>query len=270
MSAKDNTEKVLRDIHVLFSKAEPVEGSAMNVIINKNDAMELLKELNDCMYEMMDEYELTRQSRAKAERATRREGDDIIFESTRKAEDIYAASVMYTDNALNEIQEIIQSAIDRFDEIYDETKKHAEQEIKNVKKNQSDLKADLADLIDTQKYLHLIEDENRRLKKEKEGRRKDSSAYDSLEDKIYANVQPEIVVNEEYFRQQGLNPDGTPLEENLTEEAINDMSDDLDAEYFGWKEGDDTGETYADVEGASQSDNTDKKNGVFGALFGKK
>ena len=258
MSAKDNTEKVLRDIHVLFSKAEPVEGSAMNVIINKNDAMELLKELNDCMYEMMDEYELTRQSRAKAERATRREGDDIIFESTRKAEDIYAASVMYTDNALNEIQEIIQNAIDRFDEIYDETKKHAEQEIKNVKKNQSDLKADLADLIDTQKYLHLIEDENRRLKKEKEGRRKDVAAYDSLEEKIYANVQPEIVVNEEYFRQQGLNPDGTPLapiEENLTEEALADMSDDLDAEYFGWKEGDDT---------------ADKKNGVLGALFGKK
>ena len=96
MSAKDNTEKVLRDIHVLFSKAEPFEGSAINVVVNKNDVMELLKELNSCMYDMMDEYELTSQSQAKAKREMKKEGDDIIFESTRKAEDIYAASVMYT------------------------------------------------------------------------------------------------------------------------------------------------------------------------------
>ena len=80
MSAKNDTEKVLRDIHVLFSKAEPVEGSAINVVVNKNDVMELLKELNNCMYEMMDEYELTSQSRAKAEREMKKEGDDNIIQ----------------------------------------------------------------------------------------------------------------------------------------------------------------------------------------------
>ena len=46
MGAQDRTEKVLRDIHVLFSKAEPYNGSKKDVIVDKNQMMDLLKELN--------------------------------------------------------------------------------------------------------------------------------------------------------------------------------------------------------------------------------
>ncbi len=257
MSAKDNTEKVLRDIHVLFSKAEPFEGSAINVVVNKNDVMELLKELNSCMYDMMDEYELTSQSQAKAKREMKKEGDDIIFESTRKAEDIYAASVMYTDNTLNQIQDIMKDAIDKFDKIYEETKDKVDKEVREVKKNQSDLKASLSDLIDTQKYLHLIEDENRRLAKEKESGQYNASSDDNL----YANVQPEIRVNEDYFRAQGMNPDGTPLGDSLDENAMASVSEDLDAEYFNWKEEE------GEVADAPKDDK--KKKGRFGSFFSK-
>lgn len=257
MSAKDNTEKVLRDIHVLFSKAEPFEGSAINVVVNKNDMMELLKELNACMYDMMDEYELTSQSQAKAKREMKKEGDDIIFESTRKAEDIYAASVMYTDNTLNQIQDIMKETIEKFDKIYEDTKVRVDKEVREVKKNQSDLKASLSDLIDTQKYLHLIEDENRRLAKEKE-----SGTYNaSPDDNLYANVQPEIRVNEDYFRAQGMNPDGTPLSDSLDDNVASSVSDDLDAEYFNWKE--EEGET----NDTSKEDK--KKKGRFGSFFSK-
>lgn len=258
MSAKDNTEKVLRDIHVLFSKAEPFEGSAINVVVNKNDVMELLKELNSCMYEMMDEYELTSQSQAKAKREMKKEGDDIIFESTRKAEDIYAASVMYTDNTLNEIQDIMKEAIEKFDVIYEDTKVKVQEEVRNVKRNQSDLKASLSDLIDTQKYLHLIEDENRRIAKQKESGQFNTGA----DEKVFANVQPEIRVNEDYFRAQGMNPDGTPLSDSLDDEAMASMSDDLDAEYFGWKESEESENTTSEPEG--------KKKGGFGSFFSKK
>lgn len=257
MSAKDNTEKVLRDIHVLFSKAEPFEGSAINVVVNKNDMMELLKELNACMYDMMDEYELTSQSQAKAKREMKKEGDDIIFESTRKAEDIYAASVMYTDNTLNQIQDIMKETIEKFDKIYEDTKERVDKEVREVKKNQSDLKASLSDLIDTQKYLHLIEDENRRLAKEKE-----SGTYNaSPDDNLYANVQPEIRVNEDYFRAQGMNPDGTPLSDSLDDNVASSVSDDLDAEYFNWKE--------EEGESGDTPREDKKKKGRFGSFFSK-
>lgn len=110
MSAADRTEKVLRDIHVLFSKAEPYNGSKRDVIVNKNEMMDLLKELNACMYDIDDEHELSQTKKDKANREMQKQGDDIIFAASRKAEDIYAASIMYTDNALNDIQQIIEDA----------------------------------------------------------------------------------------------------------------------------------------------------------------
>lgn len=257
MAAQDRTEKVLRDIHVLFSKAEPYEGSAINVVVNKNEVMDLLKELNNCMYDMMEEYELTSRSHDKAKRELQKEGDDIIFDAQRKAEDIYAASIMYTDNTLNEIQEILKEARDRFDKIYDDTKEKVDLEVRQVRTNQTDLKSKLSDLIDTQKYLHLIEDENRRLAKEKES---GNSKTEVSNDKSYSSVVPEIKINEEYFRAQGINPDGTPIDEDtLSDEEIKNMSNDLDSEYFDWKESED-----------NQDENGEKrKKGGF-SLFGKK
>ena len=123
MGAQDRTERVLRDMHVLFSKAQPYEGSTRNVIVDKNAMMDLLKELNECMYDMMEEHELTVKSRDKANREMQKQGDDIVFEATRKAEDIYAASLMYTDNALDSIQEIIKESQESIAKIYEEANK---------------------------------------------------------------------------------------------------------------------------------------------------
>ena len=83
MGAQDSIEKVLREIHVLFSKAEPYNGSKKNVVVDKNAMMDLLKELNSSMYEMMEEHELTVQSREKANRQHQKQGDDIIFDARK-------------------------------------------------------------------------------------------------------------------------------------------------------------------------------------------
>ena len=54
-----------------------------------------------------DEYELTEQSRNHAEREFRKKGDQIVWDASRKAEDVYAASVIYTDEALSRVRDII-------------------------------------------------------------------------------------------------------------------------------------------------------------------
>ena len=113
-------------------------------------------------------------------------------------------------------------------------------------------------MIDTQKYLHLIEEENRRIAKQKESGQFSTSA----DEKVFANVQPEIRVNEEYFRAQGMNPDGTPLGDSLDDDAIASMSDDLDAEYFGWKDSEGVDSKPSETEG--------KKKGGLGSFFSKK
>ena len=107
MNANDKTEKVLREIHIMLSKAEPYKPEPSRVIINKQQMIDLLAELNKCIYAMQDEYELTEQSRNHAEREFRKKGDQIVWDASRKAEDVYAASVIYTDEALSRVRDII-------------------------------------------------------------------------------------------------------------------------------------------------------------------
>lgn len=242
MGAQDRTERVLRDIHVLFSKAEPYNGSKKDVVVDKNQMMDLLKELNECMYDMMEEHELSQRKKDKANREMQKQGDDIIFEASRKAEDIYAASIMYTDNALRSIQDIMVDANKAVEKIFTDTKKKMEEERRVVKDNQSELKSQLGDLIDTQKYLRLIEEENRRLQQEKD---KADAGHSHVSATTHVSVQPEIRINKDYFLQNGI-----PLEEDeaqpesgetkeMSEEELQAMAQELDNEYFEWKEGED-------------------------------
>jgi len=254
MGAQDRTEEVLREIHVLFSKAEPYNGSKKRVVIDKSKMMDLLKELNDCMYDMMEEHELTVQSRDKANRQLQKKGDDMVFEARKNAEDVYAASLMYSDRALEEIQDIMKDAEERINEIHQELVDRIRTEKRTVKENQYELKSQLQDMIDTQKYLRLIEDENVRRKKEKE------NSSDIPTANPYADVKPEIHINEDYFRAKGYAIDGEePAEGGLSEEEIAAMQADLDAEYFDWK----------DDEEKKEDGTSDENRKVF-SLFGKK
>ena len=50
MSAQDQTEKVLRQLHVLLSKSEPYPKEPSKVIVDKEQMLALLADLNTCMY----------------------------------------------------------------------------------------------------------------------------------------------------------------------------------------------------------------------------
>ncbi len=237
MGAAERTEEVLRDIHVLFSKAQPVEGSKKRVIVDKDKMMELLKSLNECMYDMMDEHELTVQSREKASRDLKKQGDDIIFDARKNAEDVYASSILYSDQALSEICEIIDRAQDNMESVHQEMLRQIKEKRQVVKNNQYELKSQLQDFIDTQKYMHIIEEENIRRAKEKDlhGDIPVSSGSEFVAEK------PEIKINEDYFRNAGIpieDGDEPTAEANTQSEAdLEALSADLDAEYFDWKEG---------------------------------
>ena len=231
MGAQERTEKVLRDIHVLFSKAKPSDGTGLNVIVNKNEMLELLKELNSCMYDMMDEYEITAASRDKANREAMKEQDEKVLEATKKAEDVYAASIIYTDNALGEIQKIIEKASDDMERICRDMKSQLEDEKQVVRTNQSELKSQLTTLIDTQKYLNIIDEENARKRKEDKGY---IDEYENQTQSPYADIVPDIKINEDYFRANGI-----PFEEEEEKKPEKESlisGEDLDAEYFAWQD----------------------------------
>lgn len=241
MSAQDNLEKVLRSLHVLLSKSEPYAKEPSKVIVDKQKMLDLLNELNECSYEIMDEYELTKQSRNRAEREFQKKGDQIIWDASRKAEDIYAASVMYTDEALTHLQEVIREANASVEEIYTKMNEKLEEQEKVCRANQLELKSQLQNLVDTEKYLNIIEDRN----KERERLKEKANTKKPIEPSIYANRQTEIKINQEYFEKMGISMDDNVEEPKDAEQNTEDIPDkdkmaeislDLDADYFRWKE----------------------------------
>lgn len=253
MSAQDNIEKVLRGLHVLLSKSEPYGKEPSKVIVDKQQVLDLLSELNECVYEIMDEYELTKQSRDRAEREFQKRGDEIVWDASRKAEDIYAASVMYTDEALSHVQELIKDANDSVEKIYAEMNRKLEEQEKMCRSNQLELKSQLQSLLDTEKYLKIIEERNRerRRAKEKEG------FSQAAETSIYANRQTEIKVNQEYLDKLGISA-GEDNTEEKEESKDAEIRIDLDADYFRWKE---------ENEEESKEKNTKDKTERFQNLF---
>lgn len=219
MGAQDNTEKVLRSLHVLLSKSEPYPKEPSKVIIDKQQVIDLLAELNTCIYQIMDEYELTIRSRDKAERDFHKKGDQIIWDASRKAEDIYAASVMYMDETLNRMQDIMQEADKKVGAIYQEIKEQMEKEEKTLRTNKSELKGQLQDLVDTEKYLKIIEERNREIEKEKMEGRPEYEQEKREEKAIYANRQTDIKINQEYLDKLGLSVPEEPVED-LAEEPV--------------------------------------------------
>ena len=77
--------------------------------------------------------------------------------------------------------------------------KIAEQE-KIVKTNQYELKGQLQDLSDTEKYLKIIDDRNKEIERQKNaGKPVEERTIDNEEKSIYANRQTEIKVNMDYI-----------------------------------------------------------------------
>ncbi len=258
MSAQDNIEKVLRNVHVLLSKSEPYVKEPSKVILDKQEMLDLLTQLNKAIYDIMDEYELTKQSRDRAEREFKKQGDEIVWNASRKAEDIYAASVMYTDEALNRVQDIIRETDASISEIYADMNRQLKEQEKLIKSNQLELKATLQDLVDTEKYLSLIEERNKEIRKDKE----QGKSPEERESNIYANRQTEIKINQEYFDKMGISLDDDVEE---TEESQVDISIDLDADYFKWKD-----EQDAEKSSLDKKEKSDRFSGMFKGFGNKK
>ena len=253
MNAQDRTEDALRAMHILIANAEFEPGSNTKIIIDKDEAQSLLKELGDCLYQMLDESELTKSSRQQAERTQQKQADLTEERAKKKAEDIYAGSLMYSDRALNLISDIIADAENRIEKIHSDMMEQISSEKKKIKTNQYELKGQLSDLKDTKKYLRLIEEENKRLEEEE----KSGEFTEEADQPSYADVKPEIHVNPAFF-QGGEIPSGTVADGedggDLSDKIESQINlDDLDREYFKWKDGEDTEEA-------------PKKKGLFGVF----
>ena len=145
----------------------------------------------------------------------------MLFRS-HQSQDIYAASVLYSEDALGRIQRIIDAAEKSVKETLSRLSQEMEQEKRVVRSNQLELITQLEDMKDSQKYMRLIQERNREIEKEKENQKlleegRSGNFYkkaekksesemaeeitaDVTEEKQTAYEKPVIKINREYFQ----------------------------------------------------------------------
>ncbi len=241
---QDKFERILKEIHVLFaeSPASPVDQDM--IVVDKNKVFSLLNKLNVYVYQLLDEHEVTDAAKDRVKREAIRRGDKLIAEAEKKAEDVYAASMMYTANALSAIQKAIDDANKASSDALNTLSKSLDKQKKTIKKNQQELNEQLQHMADAKLYLRLLDEKRYEMEKQQKALQREVEKAESTEkeeaeakEKAVASDKPEIKINMDYFERTGMavpNADDDKDEEIPKEAA--EITVNLDAEYFKWKQ----------------------------------
>ena len=165
----EDLEQILRRIHILFSKCETYgKESDDKIIVPKKEVFRLLEKLNYAVVRLMDEYEGTQESRERGIKNFYEEGEKIKADAQSGADDVYAASLIYTDNMLEELNDVLASAKEELWEQYARMAQRLDRQAKVLSEDQEEIQQQLGAMAQGGKYLKLIEHENERLKREQE------------------------------------------------------------------------------------------------------
>lgn len=241
MSTQDKMERILKQIHVVLAEGETIPEKPGKVLVDRDEVFSVLEQLNVIVNDMMEEYELTSQARELAQRRSEKKGEEMIARVTSQADDVYAASLIYTDEALAGIQRLMNDALAASRRIWSQVTENIEKEQRRVREDQMELREQLQDFKDSNKYITMIEECNReREKLEKEKKTGEQEKKIQNEAKHYSmKGKPEIKVNASYFerrkqaeaRQEDPGQADTKLAAAAPEVVVN-----TDSEYFKRKE----------------------------------
>lgn len=161
----EDLEQILRKIHVLFAKCKAYGDEKENmIIVPKKAVFALLEQLNLSVVAMMDEYEGTQESRERGLSEFQRKGEKLMEQAKEGADDVYAASLVYTDSMIDELQDVLAYSKESLWMEYSRMAKRLEEQKALLMTNQEEIKEQLRAMAQGGKYLHLIERENARLK----------------------------------------------------------------------------------------------------------
>ncbi|MBR3579542.1 MAG: hypothetical protein IKN95_00920 [Lachnospiraceae bacterium] len=164
-------EEIVKKIHILFAKSEAYQNSPDLVVMSKNEMFTLLEQLNEAIYEVLDQYEATTRAKEKARLETERQASEIIAEAKKGAEDVQAASLTFTDSAIDELAALIDNTTQSIRTQYLEFLAAMDEKQEALKENRAQLKESLAELNDSESYLKMLEEVRAEREAEKEEER---------------------------------------------------------------------------------------------------
>ena len=261
---QEKLEQVLRQIYLMLSNCEESAYSSEDLIVPKKRIFQLLEELNYTVYDMMEQYEGTMASRERGLAEHERKMAQIKEEAKGRAEDTYAASLLYARDMFMEMRKTTEQLCKNLRKEYSDTLRSYEDTLRYLQENEDSMVEQMNLMMDSKKYLRLIEQQNKEKDKKKELTEEEkkrlaereaeqaeiaaAEAATELNQKLAApivvqvNEQPKVP--EGFGKKQGKKKKYAPsqaLEETTVEgegvvEPVLPSSEELDGEYFDWKD----------------------------------
>ncbi len=169
--------------------AQTMPLSQGKVVINRDEFIEKLSSLEQLLKMEMKSYREINDKRASIIKEAEQKADEIIYEaeknasrirvskrrkdevlpfkasdltkeektSLRTANDIYAASLIYTDEMLTEVDQLIKNAYEQIELEYLKTTHVLKEKIQNISNNKNELVANLSELSKNDRYSQILE-----------------------------------------------------------------------------------------------------------------
>ncbi len=248
----DKLEQVMKKIHIYVANCKESSYSSEDIIVSRKRLLGFLEELNYAVYEVMEEYEATTAARERGQAAAERMAVDIKDDAMKRAEEIYASSLLYTQDAIADMQNALEYTYQKTKTEYESLLANYEDKMHYLQDNSQEITSQLESMADSKIYLHLIEE----IKEKNERRSKEESAYhpapaskkigsvgsadiieteqDAYTSKLSAPIAVEVhaspKVPEGFGKGKGRKKGRKAISETLIQ------SQDLDAEYFAFQE----------------------------------
>ncbi len=186
---KDRSDSIIEKLREMIAEGQSAPLSTNKVMIVREEALDLLNLLQDTVREELRIYREVNDRRAKIINDAREDAERILFEAERSASrirvtkhredepvgysledmdkeqretlrtanDIYAASLIYTDEMLTEVDHFMADSVEKIEQEYMKMRSTLREKQKAISNNKAELVRSLNDLTQNDRYSQLIE-----------------------------------------------------------------------------------------------------------------
>lgn len=183
------TEQILERLMDMIENGASVPLSTGKVMINKEEATFLLRELEELVKTELKMYREVTDRRGKIITEAKKEAEEIVYqaeqnasrirvtkrmssidsafrmdsldpmdrEALRTANDIYAASLIYTDEMLTEVNDVVAEAYDMIQSQYNRVIDTLAEKARMIEANKAELMSSLHELSAEERYSQILE-----------------------------------------------------------------------------------------------------------------
>lgn len=185
----EEIEQIMREIHILFAKAEKLPENQNKIIVDKQIMFQLLERLSHEVYETMDRFEETKVSRQRAKKKREEEEKEALERVSKSAEEIYAASILYSDDTLDELKKTVEDAEEKLKHTYKQIERQMKGYLSYIEENKRELHEQLDQMAQRRLYLQILE-EKENLKSKEELPKEENMGIFPSEDRADSEEEP--------------------------------------------------------------------------------